>query len=112
MSQKFPEISQNFQKFLWGGPVEEILWVFVGFSENLKKFLDILGNFKKCHKIPRKLASRSSILNSLNLAVEKGYFIKESVDFDKRIKNYKLSNNFQKVIIDWIEELKAATSNL
>ena len=65
-----------------------------------------------CHKIPRKLASRSSILNSLNLAVEKGYFIKESVDFDKRIKNYKLSNNFQKVIIDWIEELKAATSNL
>ena len=36
----------------------------------------------------------------------------ESVDFDKRIKNYKLSSNFQKVIIDWIEELKAATSNL
>jgi len=65
-----------------------------------------------CHQIPRKLASRSSILNSLNIAVEKGYFIKESVDFDKRIKNYKLSNNFQKVIIDWIEELKAATSNL
>ena len=42
-----------------------------------------------CHQIPRKLGSRSTILNSLNYAVTEGYFLKESVDYDKRIKqNY------------------------
>ena len=65
-----------------------------------------------CHQIPRKLDQDPQFLIHLIQAVEKGYFIKESIDFDKRIKNYKLSSNFQKVIIDWIEELKAATSNL
>ena len=30
-----------------------------------------------CHQIPRKLGSRSTILNSLNYAVAEGYFIKE-----------------------------------
>ena len=39
-----------------------------------------------CHNIPRKICSRSTILNSLNNAVAKKYFIKKSVEFDKRIK--------------------------
>tara|TARA_B100000900_G_C20443925_1_gene660216 strand:- start:566 stop:931 length:366 start_codon:yes stop_codon:yes gene_type:complete len=65
-----------------------------------------------CHQIPRKLGSRSTILNSLNYAVAEGYFIKESVDYDKRIKNYKLSSNFKTVMIDWINELKSVTSEI
>ena len=65
-----------------------------------------------CHKIPRKIASRSTILNSLNNGVSKKYFIKESVDYDKRIKIYKLSSNFQTVIIEWINELKKVTSEI
>ena len=65
-----------------------------------------------CHKIPRKIASRSTILNSLNNAVSKEYFIKESVDYDKRIKIYKLSTKFQKVMIEWINELKKVTSEI
>ena len=65
-----------------------------------------------CHKIPRKIGSRSTILNSLNNAVSKKYFIKESVDYDKRIKNYKLSSNFKTVMIDWINELKSVTSEI
>ncbi len=63
-----------------------------------------------CYKIPRKIGSRSTILNSLNNAVSKQYFIKETVDYDKRIKIYKLSHNFQSVMIDWINELKKVTS--
>ena len=65
-----------------------------------------------CHKIPRKIGSRSTILNSLNNAVSKKYFIKESVDYDKRIKIYKLSSNFQTVMIEWINELKKVTNEI
>jgi len=65
-----------------------------------------------CHKIPRKIGSRSTILNSLNNAVAKKYFIKKNVDYDKRIKIYKLSENFQQTIIDWINELKKVTSEI
>ena len=65
-----------------------------------------------CHKIPRKIGSRSTILNSLNNAVSKKYFIKENVEYDKRIKIYKLSSNFQKVMIEWINELKKVTSEI
>jgi hypothetical protein len=63
-----------------------------------------------CYKIPRKIGSRSTILNSLNNAVSKEYFIKETVDYDKRIKTYKLSSNFQTVMIEWINELKKVTN--
>ena len=65
-----------------------------------------------CHKIPKKIGSRSTILNSLNNAVAKKYFIKESVDYDKRVKIYKLSKNFQQTIIEWINELKRVTNEI
>jgi hypothetical protein len=65
-----------------------------------------------CHKIPRKIGSRSTILTSLNNAVAKKYFIKENVDYDKRVKIYKLSKNFQQIIIEWIKELKNVTSGI
>ena len=65
-----------------------------------------------CHKIPRKIGSRSTILNSLNNAVAKKYFIKENVEYDKRVKIYKLSKNFQQTIIDWINELKNVTNEM
>ena len=63
-----------------------------------------------CYKIPRKIGSRSTILTSLNNAVAKKYFIKENVDYDKRVKIYKLSKNFQQTIIEWIDELKNVTN--
>jgi len=65
-----------------------------------------------CHNIPRKIGSRSTILNSLNNAVAKKYFIKENVDYDKRVKIYKLSKNFQNTIIEWINELKKVTNEI
>ena len=65
-----------------------------------------------CYKIPKKIGSRSTILNSLNNAVAKKYFIKESVDYDKRVKIYKLSKNFQQTIIEWINELKRVTNEI
>ena len=65
-----------------------------------------------CHKIPRKIGSRSTILISLNNAVAKKYFIKENVDYDKRVKIYKLSKNFQQTIIEWINELKNVTNGI
>ena len=107
--------------------IENIVYLFVNWKENDElQFLDSStlnhalcleiaeGTFGNkaisyedlCHKIPRKIGSRSTILNSLNNAVSKKYFIKESVDYDKRIKIYKLSSNFQTVMIEWINELK------
>ena len=65
-----------------------------------------------CHRIPRKIGSRSTILSSLNNAIAKKYFIKENVDYDKRVKIYKLSKNFQLTIIKWINELKIVTSEI
>ena len=65
-----------------------------------------------CYKIPKKIGSRSTILNSLNNGVAKKYFIKENVDYDKRMKIYKLSKNFQLTIIEWINELKKVTSEI
>ena len=47
--------------------------------------------YKNC---ARKIGSRSTSHNSLNNAFSKEYFIKESVDYDKGIKIYKLSSNF------------------
>jgi hypothetical protein len=65
-----------------------------------------------CHQIPRKIGARSTILNSLNLAVAKGFFIKKSSEEDKRIKTYTLSKNFQETMILWIKELQLVTSNI
>ena len=64
------------------------------------------------HKIPRKIGARSTILNSLNLAVAKGFFVKRSSVKDKRIKTYTLSKNFQETVILWIKELQSVTSNI
>ena len=65
-----------------------------------------------CNRIPRKIGSRSTILSSINNAIAKKYFIKESVDYDKRVKIYKLSKKFQLTIINWINELKILTSEI
>ena len=65
-----------------------------------------------CHKIPRKIGARSTILNSLNFAVSKGFFIKKSSEHDKRVKTYTLSENFRETILQWIKELQSVTSNI
>ena len=63
-----------------------------------------------CHIIPRKIGARSTILNTLNLGVSKGFFIKKNSIEDKRKKTYRLSEKFQESIKEWITELKNVTS--
>jgi hypothetical protein len=63
---------------------------------------DKLLSFEKlCLKIPKKLGCRSSIKNILDHGIEKNIFIKVSVEKDKRIKQYKLSESYSLMITNW-----------
>ena len=57
-----------------------------------------------CANIPKSIGSRSSIQSILNEALEKNIFVKEQSKFDKRIKNYYLSNNFLDMINSWLKK--------
>jgi hypothetical protein len=75
-------------------------------------FNDLLISYEDlCHKIPRKIGARSTILNSLNYAVSKKFFIKKSYEKDRRIKTYALSEAFKITVKEWINELREVTSN-
>ena len=56
-----------------------------------------------CANVPKSIGSRSSIQSILNEALEKTIFTKEQSTKDKRIKNYFLSEKYQKYINDWMK---------
>ena len=56
-----------------------------------------------CYLIPKQLGSRSTIQSILNNGIQLGYFEKIISRNDKRVKHYKLSNNFIKIFENWIE---------
>lgn len=58
---------------------------------------------KLCEKIPKKFGSRSTIQNILNEAVNEKYFLKFVSPLDKRIKSYILSDEFIKILDEWIK---------
>ena len=57
---------------------------------------------KICQRIPNQIGSRSSIQSVLNLAVEKGFFVKKELKKDRRIKVYIFSTNYVRMIEEWI----------
>ena len=61
---------------------------------------------KLCLSIPKTLGSRSSIQNLLNEGLDKKILIKIESSIDKRIKNYYLSDDFAKMLVDWIKKQK------
>ena len=64
--------------------------------------LSNLLTFEKiCKKIPKKFGCRSSIKNILDQGVCEGYFIKAVNTQDKRIKFYKLSEEYSLMITEW-----------
>ena len=82
-----------------------------GNSIDAQKLLNSLSKKNKNNYIA--LFQTANCLNLLGDRIQaKKYFIKESVDYDKRIKIYKLSENFQKVMIEWIKELKNVTNEI
>ena len=54
-----------------------------------------------CTIIPKKFGCRSSIKSALDNGVYLGFFIKEIDPKDRRIKCYKLSEEFSLMITDW-----------
>lgn len=54
-----------------------------------------------CDTIPRKLGCRSSIKSILDQGIRNNFFIKETVKDDRRIKFYKLSEEYSLMITDW-----------
>jgi hypothetical protein len=54
-----------------------------------------------CKLIPKKFGCRSSIKSSLDSGVYEGFFIKETNIHDKRVKSYKLSEEYSLVITNW-----------
>ena len=61
---------------------------------------------KLCLNIPKILGSRSSIQNLLNEGLDKKILVKVENKKDKRIKNYYLSDQSSKLVIDWIKKQK------
>ena len=58
---------------------------------------------KICENIPKRFGSRSTIQSILNESIHNKFFIKEKSNLDKRIKTYKLSNEFSVMISNWID---------
>ena len=66
---------------------------------------------KLCLIIPKPLGSRSSIKSILDHGVENNFFIKEIEVTDKRIKKYRLSEEFSLMITNWYLEKKVKFIN-
>lgn len=70
-----------------------------------------VGHFKEeyisyekiCENIPKRFGSRSTIQTILNESVHNKFFIKEISKNDKRVKIYKLSNDFSKMVNQWVD---------
>ena len=58
---------------------------------------------KICKNIPQKIGSRSSIQTILNLGTKLDFFKKKELNHDRRVKNFTLSNKYEKMIVDWVE---------
>ena len=56
-----------------------------------------------CKNIPTTLGSRSSIQSILNTATHNGYFIKKELRKDKRVKTYSFSEEYESMIINWVD---------
>lgn len=66
---------------------------------------------KLCDKIPKKFGCISSIKTVLDHGVDYGFFIKKSKDTDKRVKYYKLSEEYSLMITEWFLNKKAIFVN-
>ena len=67
-------------------------------SINLK---DPLTFENMCRIIPKKFGCRSSIKSVLDCGVSDGYFIKEINTLDRRVKSYRLSEEYSLMITNW-----------
>ena len=56
---------------------------------------------KICKIIPKKFGCRSSIKSLLDYGVHEGFFIKEISEEDRRVKSYKLSEEYSLMITEW-----------
>tara|TARA_B100001029_G_scaffold153954_1_gene137871 strand:- start:146 stop:508 length:363 start_codon:yes stop_codon:yes gene_type:complete len=64
-----------------------------------------------CKKIPSKLACRSTIYSTLNIAVSKGFFTKQFSTKDRRVRFYCLSENYSLMLTKWYLDQKTYFSN-
>ena len=64
---------------------------------------DYISYEKICENIPKKFGSRSTIQTILNESIHLKFFIKEQSKKDKRIKIYKLSDDYSLMMVQWID---------
>jgi len=72
---------------------------------------DCLSFEMLCKKIPTKLGCRSTIYSTLDLGVQKGFFIKKYSTKDRRIRFYFLSEPYSLMITQWYLDQKKYFSN-
>tara|TARA_B100000035_G_C20986564_1_gene548089 strand:+ start:958 stop:1314 length:357 start_codon:yes stop_codon:yes gene_type:complete len=59
-----------------------------------------------CNKIPNSVCSRSTIKKILDQGLKDGFFTKSTDAQDKRKQKYKLTNEYQKLMRNWIKRMK------
>ena len=64
-----------------------------------------------CKKIPSKLGCRSTIYSTLDNGVNKGFFIKQYSQKDKRVKSYSLAEGYSLMLTRWYLDQKKYFSN-
>ena len=84
----------------------------ISLEVGINTFKNTLISYEKiCIIIPKRLGSRSTIQSILNEAVALGYFEKITSSQDKRVKNYKLSIGYTKMIENWTQDQKKIFSD-
>lgn len=66
---------------------------------------------KMCKLIPKKFGCRSSVKSALDHGAYEGYFIKEITTNNKRVKSYKLSEEYSLMITKWYLNSKERYAN-
>ena len=91
---------KGFRRFFQSSILHFAICLEIGIGTLNQKFISYE---KLCENVPKKFGSRSTIQGILNDGVNENYFLKSISAVDKRIKIYILSDEFIKVLEDWIK---------
>tara|TARA_Y100000741_G_C18129391_1_gene508477 strand:+ start:384 stop:743 length:360 start_codon:yes stop_codon:yes gene_type:complete len=98
------DVDNKAKDFLQSSILHFAISLEVGVNTYSKNFISYE---KICENIPKKIGSRSTIQSILNDAVRNNYFIKETSKIDKRIKVYFYSEQYSKMMEDWVDSNKS-----
>tara|TARA_B110000438_G_C15231073_1_gene401446 strand:+ start:13 stop:372 length:360 start_codon:yes stop_codon:yes gene_type:complete len=98
----------SYYNFLYSSMLNYAISLEIASSNNLYQPL----TFEKiCKIIPKKFGCRSSIKNALDYGVYEGFYIKETSYKDKRVKSYRLSEEYSLMITEWYLSRKESYAN-